>query len=190
MEDKDISAKATGPKSDWLKPFGVVLVMAIGLTAYLDYRTETQFRESAKIRLQQRPETLRTVLGMPLPDLCDGNGTLSDDGRLHCVTAESFRVWTDGAYTRLGEVHSNGSIRELLRVRPEYLYSKSRNDYAVASDFRWAAVLQALQAYEPDEEESSDEAPETDIRVMTPKEIELLHRMADGTRVRNSQEIR
>jgi hypothetical protein len=79
----------------------------------------------AKERLEYRPEVLTGLLGLPLPDSCDENGTMNNSGDAHCATLDGYRVWRTGGYTRLGSVTFFETVQEALKVRSDYLYGQA-----------------------------------------------------------------
>jgi hypothetical protein len=128
----------------------------------------------ARERLEYRPEVLTGLLGLPLPDSCDENGTMSDNGDAHCASLDGYRVWRTGGYTRFGSVSFFETVQEALKVRPDYLYGQDRADYQVNASMDWEAARKALDSFREASLAKLTAVDSEDLHVLTADEIDYL----------------
>jgi hypothetical protein len=132
----------------------------------------------AKERLEYRPEVLTGLLGLPLPDSCDENGTMNNSGDAHCATLDGYRVWRTGGYTRLGSVTFFETVQEALKVRSDYLYGQDRSDYQVNASMDWETTRKALNSFREASLAKLTSVDSEDLHVMTTDEIDYIRNRA------------
>lgn len=128
----------------------------------------------AKEQLEFRPEVLMGVLGLPLLETCDDNGTANDSGDIHCATLDGYRVWKAGGYTHLGTVSIYNTVEEVLKVRPEYVYGSDRSDYQFNTRMDWQAARKALDAFREAQLSKLEAVESGDLHVLTKEELDFL----------------
>lgn len=101
-------------------------------------------------KMIQEAEIVALLQGQKMDETCDRNGVVSESGDIGCATRGEFRVWFQEADMKLAQVQTDGSVLELMRVKPDFIYSADPVDIKETARVDWEKLNLALDTHRYD----------------------------------------